>query len=982
VRRVAYLGAGPDAESAWRWLTSRGDVAPRWLALGETLDDVDLLWVHATEEPPPLPRAAIRAWLDAGGRLLLTQRATVRVVALALERDGPNDVVTRTWRHEDDELWLPALRDHPAFPHVRGLAGYGPHPLFAGLGRGTYVWAPADGEPVAQATYARGRRPAAGAVVACERSYLHLNADRVVAWEYAVGAGGVLCIGAFVVPGARDPRLVPQLTALLANAVAGAAIPHATRVVPASHWPLPGRAAIRDDALAIPAPPALDGAFPGLDSDLHVESRALDDAPYSLAGRRALVTGGEQSGVIEIWMHPHRVLRELAVTIGGEQPLVRDAQIAPAVVQRHLVSRNRIVEETVTTALEHPVALLEYRSEKLGRARGLRVAAELDLAWTTDLRRMWPYDAASGGDLRWRAGPDGRTLFATNAAGAQALFATDRPVEWDLRPLPGRTAIAVRVRAALEEPLRLAVVAGGSRAELDAALAGCARQGVRGFAEHRGRHERDVREGGVRLRSPDDQLNRALEWAKVRLDGCVVDTPGVGRSVVAGYAPTRPGWGDGRPGYAWYFGRDACWTALAHLAGGDFLTPRLVLRFLGAAQDVTGKVPHEVTTSGLAHYDAADSTPLYLLLAGRYAAWTGDLAFLDGVWQRLERAYRYCLSTDTDSDGLIENAGVGHGWIETGPLSGARVTLYLASVWAAALAVLAPAAAALGRTTLAAELVERAERARSAISRRFAADDGWALGILADGSPQRHRTALTAVALLLGAVDPDRAATWFEAIDSPAFSAPWGVRLLGTNDPLYDPSGYHSGAVWPLYTGWVSLSEYVHHRAPAAFRHLCANARLPFARQIGAFDEALRGDTEVPAGMCGDQAWSAALLVLPIVEGLLGARPDALGGRLTLSPHLPPSWPACEWRGLRMGATSLDVRVRSEPDRITIGLARTGGPPVGITVAPALPDSREAGEARVDEVTVAPRVSGRAGCRHAAVTLDASGTHEVEVWLR
>jgi hypothetical protein len=60
VRRVAYLGAGPDAESAWRWLTSRGDVAPRWLALGETLDDVDLLWVHATEEPPPLPRAAIR----------------------------------------------------------------------------------------------------------------------------------------------------------------------------------------------------------------------------------------------------------------------------------------------------------------------------------------------------------------------------------------------------------------------------------------------------------------------------------------------------------------------------------------------------------------------------------------------------------------------------------------------------------------------------------------------------------------------------------------------------------------------------------------------------------------------------------------------------------------------------------------------------------------------------------------------------------
>jgi len=317
-----------------------------------------------------------------------------------------------------------------------------------------------------------------------------------------------------------------------------------------------------------------------------------------------------------------------------------------------------------------------------------------------------------------------------------------------------------------------------------------------------------------------------------------------------------------------------------------------------------------------------------------------------------------------------------------GPLSGARVTLYLASVWAAALGALAPVAGALGRAAFADELVARAERARAAIARRFRTDDGWALGILPDGSPQRHRTALTAVALLLGTADAAPAAEWFGAMASPEFTAPWGVRLLATSDPLYRPAGYHSGAVWPLYTGWVSLAEYGHHRAAAGFQHLCANARLPFARQIGAFDEVLRGDAELAAGVCPDQAWSAAMLVLPVVEGLLGARPDALGRRLALVPHLPPEWSACEWRGLRVGATSLDVRVRTGADHTAVRVTRTGGPPIGVTVAPALPSGREAGDVRADETPIVPRLSEREGCRHVAVTLEASGTHDVEVWYR
>ena len=985
--RIALFAVGPGADAAGDLVESlerhaSADpvtverVSLTWIAQG--LPDCDVCWIHAEDEPPPLSRDIVLPWVERGGRLLLTQRAATLVTSLGLETDGPNDTGSRAWRHQDDELHLPELSVLGQFPHVRGLAAFGPHPLFAGLGQGAYLWAPTEGERDIYATYARGRRPRWGAVVACERSYSHLNGDRIVAWEYAVGAGGVLCIGAHVVPGAPDRRFRRQLAALIGNALCGDAIPHERRSQPAVTWPVPGRCAREDANLVLPDRVPLDGPLPGLESPLHVSSRALSDDAVTIAGRRVLVTGGEQRGVAEIWMHPYRVLQDLTVTIGGETPLVRDAQITPVVVQRHLVSRSRIVEEAVATALDHPIVFIDYRPEKVGRARGLRLATDLVLRWRVDLRRTWPYPAGAGGDLRYRLAGDGRTLLVTDASGLpRAAFLPSDEGEWQIRPVKEQPALDLELRVALEAPFRLVVVGGSSRADLDAAIGALGRRGVVGLSAQRSRHEAQVQQQLVRLRSPDEPVNRAFEWAKLRLDSFFVETPGVGRSLVAGYAPARSGWGDGRPGYAWYFARDACWSAAALLAAGDYASCRLILRFLGASQDVSGKVIHEYTTSGVAQYDAADSTPLYLFLAGRYAAWTGDLAFLGERWTELQRAYQYCLETDSDGDGLIENSGVGHGWIETGPLSGAHVSLYLAGVWAAALAGLAPVARGLGHGALADELLERAAGARRRIAERFFVDGDYALGLLADGTPQRQRTALTAVPLLVGAIEPERAGPWLDAIASPAYTTPWGVRLISRDDPIYSPAGYQTGTVWPLYTGWVSLAEYACHRGEQAFAHLMANARLPFARGQGSFAEALDGDVGTIAGVCPEQAWSAAALVSPLIEGLLGAIPDALANRLTLVPHLPAQWSECEWRGLHVGHTTLDVRVTTAAERVVMRVRRTAGGRLDVTVAPAL-SSHGSVEVRVDDELLQPRLEQPHGCRHAYVSFELADEHEVE----
>src|SRR5258708_16274983 len=255
------------------------------------------------------------AWVAAGGRLLLTQRAAARCAALGLEQDGPNEAQTTPWH--------PGPVETP--PYVRGLAAFGAHPLFAGMANGTYVWAPRPGEADARAVYARGKRPTHGRVVACERSSIRLDPDRVIAWEYAVGAGGVACLGALVALDAADPRLAPQLGAVLGHALTGDGIPHATRTMPAACWPAPGTRCRRDDGLLVAEPPPLDRALPGLESPLATATRALVDEATGLAGRRVLVVGGEQSGVREIWARRWRRAQNWRGGARGAKPPRRDA---------------------------------------------------------------------------------------------------------------------------------------------------------------------------------------------------------------------------------------------------------------------------------------------------------------------------------------------------------------------------------------------------------------------------------------------------------------------------------------------------------------------------------------------------------------------------------------------------------------------------------------------------------------------------------
>ncbi|NIN71030.1 MAG: hypothetical protein GTO46_03650 [Gemmatimonadetes bacterium] len=871
------LPNGEPAEeiaAARAWLESLPEAEVQVIPLAELseafLGHGTTVWCHWTETPalPEAARHTLDAHVRAGGGLVATLAAAALPVQLGWEKVTPDVATDALWTEEpEDEL----ADDFSAAPRIRGLQSFRGHPLFEGLGSGCYTWAPQEGERLVRCAYTGDNWPKSGRVIAVQKAYINVNPGRRLAWEYAVGDGWAVCIGAYVYFAARDRRYALHLERLLDNAFDRVASNgHRVRLI-GGVWQ-PRSAGVELDE-RVPLPPDLG---PGADlaltppDDLRLERRATD-AEYTLAGTRAFLVGREESGLEEVWFHPVRAVSRWGLSSDSEardetersndrsNVVATHFRIATGVFERRLDVDGHAVLERTTVAPDEPGLLVELQPEDpSGEPVGLTLILE------SDLRLTWPYPASAAGRLRYSK--EGGALGLEAETGEWLGVRIDPAPRCLLVENPStdeHSCCRVHAELELRAPTRILLLGAGREEELPAAV------DLAGWADRRAAERRGQRDEGFVLESGDRELVEAIEWAKWRLSTYRVRVPGLGTSLVAGYGRSQPGeFGDGRPGYAWFFGRDACWTALACLAAGQPEAAREVLEFLGRHQDVTGKILHECTTSGVVHYDAADASPLYLLLAASYLAATGDGGTVRREWPHVRGAYEFCLSTDSDGDGLIENTNVGHGWVEFGRLGGYHVSLYLAGVWVAALAELEVAARTLGELDFAGELAYRAAAARSSLELSFfdPLEARYANGRLRDGSLDMAETIMTAVPLALGAVRAERCERWLDRVATEDFTAPWGVRLVSRSEPVYDPAGYHAGSAWPLYSGWVSLAEFRAGRTEAAHRHWEATLRLYRTVSLGTWPEALHGDEPRSIGVTPDQAWSTAAALFPLLQ--------------------------------------------------------------------------------------------------------------------
>ena len=654
---------------------------------------------------------------------------------------------------------------------------------------------------------------------------------------------------------------------------------------------------------------------------------------------------GDETGRLEAWVYPLKLFRNfhLIFHVGDRslpaESLSRTLTVRPESASILYVGDSFRVRETLSVPVNEAgaVILLEVETEQ---------PLEVEAAFTGDFQLEWP--AALGGTYIGWDEKERSFIFGEEARKFAALVGS--PTATD-----PRLAYQTNYSSSDENSLRLGATQRGKDTKvlvIAASVAGLA-DATKTYQHLLTSYTDSVRESAdyyrtylaktVSLELPDAALQQAYDWARISTVQGLVTNPYLGSGLVAGY---RTSGVSQRPGFAWFFGRDSLWTSFALNAEGDYTTTRTALDFISKYQREDGKVPHEISQSASLvpwfkdypyAYVSADATPLFIIAMNDYAVQSGDLAFAREKYDNLWRAYQFLRST-YDAQGLAQNAGIGHGWVEGGPLLPVKNEYYQAGLGVEALRALSNLARLLGKDDISQQLAAEFNQKETALDQAFWSPDNdiYAFALKADNQRVNEPSVLATVPMWFGlprAASADAMITHLADSDQ---QTDWGMRIISSHSKVYDGSGYHYGAVWPLFTGWASVGEYRYHRAIPAYSNLRANALLATDGALGHFTEVLSGDYyQSFATSSPHQIWSAAMVVIPILRGMFGLQTDVEKRQIKLAPHVPTDWTSFAIRNVRVGGTAVDFEYRKTADSVALEIKRTGTGECWVEFSPA-----------------------------------------------
>jgi glycogen debranching enzyme len=408
----------------------------------------------------------------------------------------------------------------------------------------------------------------------------------------------------------------------------------------------------------------------------------------------------------------------------------------------------------------------------------------------------------------------------------------------------------------------------------------------------------------------------------------------------------------GVPWFVTLFGRDSLIAAMQMLAyepGIAAQTLRLLASYQGQQvnhwrDEQPGKIPHELRVGEMAHlneipqtpyYGSVDATPLFLIVLGLHANWTGDLGLFRDLKQHVNSALswitkygqvnndEYVAYRSTSEKGLVNQ-----GWKDSGdaiveangslaqpPIALVEVQGYVFLAWL----LIAELFERDGDSERAQRLRQLADSLKSRFNRDFwlPEEQFFALALQQHNKPCAVVSSNPGQALWTGIVDADMAQPTVQRLMAPDMFDGWGVRTLAATERAYNPIGYHLGTVWPHDNSIIAAGlrrvgadeEFlrVFSGIVGAATHF-PNNRLPEVFAGFGRDE-YHTPVHYPVA-CHPQAWAAGSVPL-MIAAALGLKPEAFDHRLRIvRPLMPEFADRIELRRLHVGEALVDLRFR------------------------------------------------------------------------
>ena len=115
------------------------------------------------------------------------------------------------------------------------------------------------------------------------------------------------------------------------------------------------------------------------------------------------------------------------------------------------------------------------------------------------------------------------------------------------------------------------------------------------------------------------------------------------------------------------------------------------------------------------------------------------------------------------------------------------------------------------------------------------------------------------------------------------------------------------------------------------------------------------------------QIWSSAMVISPILRGMMGLEVNALKNVVTFAPHVPAGWSDFAIRHVQVGSAQLDLVYHAVGDDITLEVTRRGSGSVTLAFSPALSLRAKVLTAEINGAKVSPKLDANDLDQHATV---------------